>query len=249
MSLPVLGAGLAAGARGLFTTRAGGVSTPPWDGLNLAWHVEDAGDRVLANRNLLARRLGAEVRWPQQVHGAGVSIVDLDRAGSRRLRDRGARGSDALVTALPGVPLGVLAADCLPVLLADPVAGVVGAVHAGRAGLVAGVLQATVQAMVELGADSRRTAAVVGPAIGGCCYEVPQTMRDEVDEVLPGAAAITTWGTPSLDLPTAALRLLGDLGVTAGWTGWCTVTDERFYSYRRDGLTGRHAGVVVLDPR
>lgn len=246
--LPVLDAGLPAPARGLFTTRAGGVSVPPWDALNLSWHVEDEGRAVLTNRDVLDRQAGGAVHWPQQVHGCGVLVVDETRAGRRRVREGGAPGVDALVTALPGVPLGVLAADCLPVLLCDPGAGVVAAAHAGRVGLAAGVLQATVEAMVGLGAEPARTQAVIGPAICGRCYEVPAGMQDEVAAAVPGAAAGTSRGTASLDLPAGAVRLLRGLGLAAVTdTGVCTLEDPRFYSYRRDGLTGRHAGVVVLD--
>lgn len=244
--IPLLDAGLGPGVRGGFTTREGGVSLAPHDTLNLAWHVEDEGRRVMANRGLLDAAVGGQVHWPQQVHGPGVLVVDAGRAGRRQITDGGAHGVDALVTALPGVPLGVLAADCLPVLLADRVGGVVGAAHAGRQGLAAGVLQATVEAMVGLGADPTRLRASIGPAVGGCCYEVPQALRDEVDSLVPGSASQTSWGTPSLDLVAGARRVLEGLGSAVSVLGLCTHTDPRFFSYRRDGRTGRHAGVVVL---
>jgi YfiH family protein len=150
------------------------------------------------------------------------------------------------VTAVDGVPIGVLVADCLPVLLADAAAGVVGAAHAGRRGLAAGVLHATLDAMAGLGADPARTTAVVGPSICGRCYEVPAAMRDEVEASLPGSACETSAGTPGLDLVTGALKVLSDAGVTARATRICTAEDDRFYSHRRDGVTGRFAGVVML---
>ncbi len=193
--LPLLDAGLPGG---WFSTRAGGVSAPPWDGLNLALHVDDEPRRVLANRDLLQRAVGAQdLVFAQQVHGSGVEVV---RASSSRRRTGGAAGVDALVTATPGLGLVVLAADCLPVLLLDPVAGIAGAAHAGRQGLLAGVLQRTVEAMVGLGAEPGRTLARIGPAAGACCYEVPQDMADAAAETLPATRGTTRAGTPSVDL-------------------------------------------------
>lgn len=250
MRLDALPAGLPAGATGLFTTRGGGVSAGPWASSNLALHVDDESERVLVNRDVLGEQLGGTVHFAQQVHGAGVLVVDEERAGRRRTTHGGARGADALVTALPGVPVAALVADCMPVLLADVEAGVVAAAHAGRQGLVAGVLQATVARMRGLGADPARTVAVVGPSARGCCYEVPAALRDEVEAVVPGSAATTRGGTPSLDLPAGALGVLRGEGVgEVRLTGLCTIDDERFYSYRRLRLTGRGAGAVVLDPR
>jgi YfiH family protein len=246
--LDPLDAGLPAGISGWFTTRMGGVSDAPWDGLNLALHVEDEPDRTLANRDLLARHLGTSwVNFPQQVHGAGVLVVDEQRAGRRRITHGGAPGVDALVTAVANVPIGVLVADCMPVLLADPVARVVAAAHAGRKGLAAGVLQATLHEMTELGARQDRIVAVIGPAICGRCYEVPAEMRDEVAVAVPGSASATRQGTPALDLPAGAIGVLEAAGLAEVRSlGICTAEDERFYSYRRDGLTGRFAGVVML---
>jgi hypothetical protein len=248
--IELLDPGLPAGVTGGFTSRAGGVSASHWLGLNLALHVDDDVDRVLANRDLLARRLGTGwVNFPSQVHGAKVLVVDAERAGRRAITRGGAKGVDALVTALPGVPIGVLVADCLPVLLADPANGVVAAAHAGRRGLAAGVLQSTLDAMAGLGADPVTTCAVIGPAICGRCYEVPAAMRDEVDALVPGAATTTSAGTPGLDLPAGALAVLKAAGVAdASACGICTAEDDRYFSYRRDGLTGRFAGVIMVEP-
>jgi YfiH family protein len=239
------------GVVGLFTTRFGGVSAGPWAELNLALHVEDEPRRVLANRDLLARHLGTGwVNFPQQVHGAGVLVVDKARAGRRQIVHGGARNVDALVTTGRRTPLGILVADCLPVLIADPSHGVVAAAHAGRRGLAGGVLQATIAAMVASGAEVGDAVAVIGPAVGGRCYEVPAWMRDEVAAVVPGTATTTTAGTPALDLPAGAERILRDAGIgVVTNTGICTVTDPRFYSYRRDGVSGRFAGVVMIADR
>ena len=136
--LELLPAGLPAPAGGWFSTRAGGVSAGPYASLDLALHVQDERSHVLANRRQVARATGLEddaLVLAEQVDGAEVAVVDRPGAG-----DAGMPGVDALVTATPGLGLVVLAADCLPVLLADPGAGVVGAAHAGRQGLLAGVL-------------------------------------------------------------------------------------------------------------
>jgi YfiH family protein len=186
------------------------------------------------------------VAFPEQVHGPGVAVVADREGGASRLIDAGAPGVDALVTKLPDVPIGVLVADCVPVLLSDPVAHVIGAAHAGRRGLVAGVLQATVEAMTALGAEPSRIEAVVGPAICGRCYEVPAQMRDEVAAAVPGSGCETVSGTPGLDLPAGALAVLGTAGVRARSVGICTAEDPRFYSYRRDGVTGRFAGALMV---
>ncbi|HWG95227.1 MAG TPA: peptidoglycan editing factor PgeF [Mycobacteriales bacterium] len=237
----LLPAGLPAPARGVFTTRAGGVSAPPYDGLDLALHVEDDPAAVAANRAALVEALDADrLAFADQVHGDAVAVVE---AGGPET----APAVDALVTAEPGTALVVLAADCLPVLLADPVAGVVGAAHAGRQGLLAGVLQQAVRAMAALGAEPGRVEAVVGPAAGACCYEVPAAMADDAEARLPGTRSTTRAGTPSLDLRGGAERVLRQAGLAdVRHVDHCTIDDARFYSYRRDGRTGRHAGAVWL---
>jgi YfiH family protein len=141
----------------------------------------------------------------------------------------------------------VQVADCLPVLFADPEHQVVAAAHAGRRGLAGGVLQATVEAMRAAGAVPADTVALIGPGVCGACYEVPAEMRDEVDATVPGSAASTRDGRPSLDLPAGALGVLERLGLgQIRRSDSCTVEDARFYSHRRDGVTGRFAGVVML---
>jgi hypothetical protein len=243
--IDLLDAGLAGVVAG-FTSRTGGVSGAPWDSLNLATHVGDEPGHVSANAERLARHLGADgINFPLQAHGADVLIVDGSVSGRRTHSKPG--GVDALVTAQPGFAIGVLVADCMPVLIADPVARIVAAAHAGRRGLAAGVIQSTVAAMVDLGADPGRMRAVIGPAICGRCYEVPESMRSEVDALAPGAATVTRAGTAGLDLPAGALGVLRAAGVAnVRATGICTAEDDRFFSYRRDGLTGRFAGFAML---
>ena len=246
--LDLLPAGLPAPAAGWFTSRTGGTSAPPYDALNLGMHVDDQWSRVHANRQLVARATGLgddALVFAQQVHGAGVAVVDRS---SSRARNGGVAGVDALVTATPGLGLVVLAADCLPVLLADAQAGVVAAAHAGRQGLLAGVLEATLTAMQGLGATAERTTAVLGPAACGACYEVPQDMADDAELRVPGSRSRTRQGTASVDLvagATAVLQAAGAAAVTA--VGGCTLEQpHRWFSYRRDRTTGRHGGLVRL---
>ncbi|MGN6473740.1 MAG: peptidoglycan editing factor PgeF [Mycobacteriales bacterium] len=229
-----------------FTTRAGGVSAGPWAELNLALHVGDDPTAVWSNRATVAARLGAAgIAFPEQIHAAGVAVL-TDPSSVRAERWPAGDGCDAVVTATRDVALGVLVADCMPVLLVDPVAQVVAAAHAGRRGLAAGVLQTTLDAMTDLGAQPGRTVATIGPAICGRCYEVPAEMQAEVEAAVPGTACETAKGTSGLDLPAGALGVLGAAGVQAAAVGICTAEDPRFYSHRRDGVTGRFAGVVML---
>lgn len=251
----LLDAGLPGPARGGFVLRSGGFSAGPYASLNLGQHVGDDQGAVTANRELARRAIGANaLAFAEQVHGARVAVVThpagvtspAGLAGSVGLHEHA--GVDGLVTATPGLALVVLAADCLPVLLADPIAGVIGAAHAGRQGLVDGVLQATLVAMGGLGASLERTVAVLGPAICGGCYELPQALADEVGAQLPASRSVTRQGTASIDLVAGARSVLADAGVgTVRTVGGCTLEQpQRWYSYRRDRRTGRHAGLVVL---
>jgi polyphenol oxidase len=246
--LPVVEVDLGPGVRAGFTTRSGGVSIPPWDGLNLGLEVGDAARSVLANRELVELWVGSRVAFASQVHGVDVRVLSEPPAHSATSVGL----CDALVSTSSSVAVAVLVADCVPVLLADVEAGVVGAVHAGRRGLVAGVVEAAVDALVGAGARPGRLRAVVGPSISGAAYEVPPAMRDEVAAVWPETWATTTWGTPALDLPAGAVAALGRVDVHDVRTlEICTFTDERFYSHRRaqrdSGTTGRFAGVIRLE--
>jgi YfiH family protein len=246
VTIRVLTADLGPRVRAGFTRRAGGRSAGPYAGLNLGLHVGDDPGAVAANRELLAAWAGGPVTFPHQVHGTGVLFVG--GAGAAGSADP-AEDADAVVTAVPGTAVGVLVADCVPVLLADAEAGVAAAAHAGRQGYLAGVVEAALEAMEKLGARRGATRAAIGPAAGPCCYEVPAGMRDEAGAVRPAAPATTTWGTPSLDLPGGCAALLRDAGVASVTTvGGCTIEDDDSYSYRRAGVTGRFAGVVRIEP-
>jgi polyphenol oxidase len=239
-----------------FSGRVGGTSGGPHQSLNLGLRVGDDLRRVLANRRRVATVLGlAGLPWAvaRQVHSARVLRVEGARSlgqGPPEAKAPVGEG-DGLVTAAPGVVLAVLVADCAPVLLADPAAGVVGAVHAGWRGLAAGVVEAGVAALAELGADPAATVGLVGPAVGGCCYEVGADVQAAVGDRYPAAAGTTRDGRPSLDPAAAAAGALAAAGVgEVRVAGECTHDlDERFFSHRRDrGATGRQAGLIALAP-
>lgn len=229
-----------------FTDRWGGVSAAPYGELNLGGAVGDDPAAVGANRERAARRLGldpASVVWMNQVHGRDVAAVDGPWGAEAEIP-----AVDALVTTRRGLALAVLTADCTPVLLVDPVAGVVGAAHAGRPGLVAGVVPAVVEAMTARGARPSRITAHTGPAVCGRCYEVPEEMRVEVAEAVPGTWAETSWGTPAVDVTRGVHAQLAALGVSdLHRSPVCTRESGDHFSYRRDRTTGRLAGYVWLD--
>ena len=244
---------LEAGVVAAFTGRSGGTSAQPHATLNLGLRVGDDLRRVLANRRRVATVLGlAGHPWAlaRQVHGARILTVEAMRLGQGPPEAKPPLGdADGLVTTDPGVVLAVLTADCAPVLLADPAAGVVGALHAGWRGLAAGVVEAGVAAMAELGADPAATAGLVGPAVGGCCYEVGPEVREAVGDRLPAALATTRDGRPALDPAAGAAQALALAGVgQVTVAAECTFDlEERHFSHRRDaGRTGRQAGLIAL---
>jgi polyphenol oxidase len=229
-----------------FTDRHGGTSGGPFASLNLSTRSADEPGAVTSNLALLAEAFahGQGVRrvvLMDQVHGADVHVVDEGNL------DGPTPSVDALVTTLPGAVLVARVADCVPVLLADPAAGVVGAVHAGRPGLVAGVVPRAVETMRELGADEIE--AWLGPHVCGACYEVPEDLRAEVAAAVPESFAQTSWGTPSVDIGAGLLAQLDREGVQAKDVGRCTIEDEDLFSYRRQGeASGRMGGLVWLSP-
>jgi YfiH family protein len=225
------------------TDRRGGRSRSPYDTFNLGDHVGDDPADVAANRGRVARELQVpedRLVWMSQVHGAGVAVVDGPRAGP-------VPATDALVTATPGLVLCVLVADCVPILLADHETGVVAAVHAGREGVRRGVVPAALSAMAGLGARARHVTALLGPAVCGACYEVPEEMQRDVARVAPAAVVRTRKGTPGLDLRAGVEEILRKAGIPeVVQDPRCTVEDGSLFSHRRDGVTGRQAGLVWL---
>lgn len=245
-------------ARHAFTTRLGGVSAGPFAAMNLAFGRGDPAENVLQNYRLLGAALGLDpfsAAFTKQVHGAHVRVVtDADRAGPG---DPAPEAADGLVTAVPGLPLFVFTADCVPVLLHDPVHGVAAAVHCGWRSSVADILGAAVSEMRALGAEPGHLCAAVGPAIGPCCFEtgpeVPEAVRAWLGA--EGEAFITPGRLPDksmIDLPGANRRRLLQLGLFAehiAVSGVCTrCCPEKFWSHRgaRGGPRGSQAAVIVL---
>jgi YfiH family protein len=223
-----------------FTDRHGGGSTGDFDSLNLGGLVGDDPASVQANRADVAAAVGVppdHLLFMQQCHGAEVLVVD------RPWGSGGPPPADGVVTATAGLALAALVADCTPVLLADVEAGVVGAVHAGRPGMMAGIVEVAVERMRELGARDLR--AVVGPSICARCYEVPEELRSAAAAVAPEASARSWTGTPAIDVAAGVVAQLVARDVAVQWVPGCAREDERLFSYRRDGRTGRYAGVVV----
>ena len=231
------------GVTALSTTRVGGSSAAPYDSFNLGHHVDDQPSAVDANRSRLLSALpaGAQIQWLQQVHGNEVI-----RAG-----EGGYPEGDACWTDQPGVACAVLTADCLPVLLAAEDGGVVAAAHAGWRGMLAGVLEATVAAM---DVDPMRLMAWMGPAIGPQAFEVGSEVRDAFLDIDPvGNAFVAADGQDKYlaNLYQLARYRLAQAGVNRIQGGnRCTYTEaDQFFSYRRDGQTGRMASVIVINPR
>lgn len=230
-----------ANVRALVTTRAGGVSLAPYGSFNLATHVGDAVEAVAENRARLRRILPAEPRWLEQVHG--VTVADADRPAV-------VPRADAAVAREVGVVCAVLTADCLPVLFCDDTGSVVGAAHAGWRGLAAGVLEATV---ARMGVSPASLLAWLGPAIGPAAFEVGGEVREAFLRIDPGAdvafvsaAAPGKWMADLFGLARRRLMRAGVARVYGG--GLCTYADATsFYSYRRDGVTGRFASLVWCD--
>lgn len=227
----------------VFTSRAGGASASPYDSFNLAEHVGDDPAAVRANRERLAGILGLPAEdfvWMEQLHTNTVTVVDGPQAEP-------VPATDALVTTQVGLALCALVADCTPVLLSDHAAGVIGAVHAGRMGARNGIVTRTVAQMVKLGAKPANIQALLGPAAAGESYEVPAAMAADVEAHLPGSATTTAKGTPGLDIRAGIVRQLMSVGVThIDADPRDTISDEAFFSHRREGTTGRQAGVIWL---
>jgi hypothetical protein len=232
-----------AGVHALVTTRQGGVSTGPWASFNLASHVGDDATAVAANRALLRQSLPADPPWLTQVHGA--LCVDAGKA-------RSGVEADASFTRQRGVVCAVLTADCLPVLLCDDQASVVSAVHAGWRGLADGVIEASVATMAVPG---ERLMAWLGPAIGPTAFEVGADVRDAfLAHDIQAAQAFTSiaadkWLCDMYLLARQRLQALNIRRITStDFPGYCTVRDiDRFYSFRRDGVTGRMASCIWLE--
>jgi YfiH family protein len=216
-----------------FTNRHGGSSHGDYSSWNLASHVGDDQIDVEENLEKLRERVGSFVVM-SQVHGDGVVVVDEVPAE--------APIADALITSNPNLALVVMVADCIPLLLRSE--KLVAAVHVGRAGLINSIALKTVAKMRELGAV--QISGSIGPAICGSCYEVPQELHDQVSAAHPLASSKTRVGTPALDLPRALVAALAAVDVPVEISAGCTLEDDNYFSFRRNKVTGRQAGVIKL---
>jgi YfiH family protein len=217
-----------------FTNREGGISQGVYSSLNLGDHVGDIAADVSRNRAVLTALLGP-VQFMNQVHGNRVVVIEevTDVVPT----------ADALVSGIPGITLAVMVADCIPLLLTSKQA--IAAVHVGRRGLVNNVALKTIEVMREMGAQD--ISAIIGPAICGSCYEVSADIHQEVVSNFPMADSRTNSGSLALDLPKALNAVLQSAGISIDTSqSACTVEDSDLFSYRRDGVTGRQAGLVRL---
>ena len=242
---------LPAGVHAVQTTRSGGVSTGPWAALNLALHTGDDPEHVAENRRRLEQSLGlgAPIAWPRQVHGTGV----ISAAALHAAQEAGGTAeADAVVSDRPGTVCAVQTADCLPVVLATADSAAVGVAHAGWRGLADGVLETTVQAL-EILRPGMPIQAWMGAAIGPAAFEVGPEVREAFVAHDPEAVAAFRPGAEGrllADLYRLARQRLQRAGVAqVAGGGRCTFSEaDTFFSYRRDGETGRMGTLVWVDP-
>lgn len=231
VTIPIM---LAPGVKVVYTTRLGGTSEGDYAHCNLGGKSGDDPNHVLANRVALSNAIDAKLSLVSQVHsGVAVDVDELfvmnrpfgfDVSGGKgetaqqvgeTADEPAVVEADGQVTAQKNVALGMFAADCLPVLMADPEAGVIGAAHCGRRGLQKGVIGATIEKMVSKGAQPERIIATLGPCICGDCYEVGGDIADEFDAQFPGTFTLSRFGQPGIDIAAAALQELAKAGVPA----------------------------------
>jgi polyphenol oxidase len=240
--------------RALVTSRRGGMSKGVWSGLNLAYHVGDSAAHVSKNRSLLLQQLPSvnRIQWLHQVHGCAVAELNA------RSRRPGRKTADAACVRLAGDAAVVMTADCLPVFFTDVRGSCAGVAHAGWRGLLNGILEHTV---TKLGSPRSDVLAWLGPAIGSCHFQVGDEVRsaflaraeetstkhDVQHAFTADPAAPDKWLMDIYAVARVRLRQAGVLSVYGG--GLCTVCDtDHFYSYRREGVTGRMASVIYINP-
>lgn len=220
-----------------FFTRQGGVSSGIYDSLNIGKGSDDLADNIANNRARIRSFLGAKyLRTVYQIHSSLCHVIDAPQNAA--LPSHSNIEADALVTNQPDVAIGVLSADCAPILLADPKANVIGAAHAGWRGAASGIIATTVEAMCQLGAQRDAIQAVIGPCISQPAYEVGDDFKQNIVELYPQDsdlfAIMEGASKPHFDLPRYVQRQAERAGIEAHWSGECTYSDpRRFFSYRR----------------
>lgn len=219
-----------------FTDRNGGVSEPPYASRNLAAHVGDDPTQVRANRDRLAVELElGPISWMGPVHGVDLVVLASPHSITPNV--------DALATAAARVPVATLGADCVPVLLAA--GDVVIAAHVGWRGLVEGMTAQVARFLRQRAIDPGHAQVVLGPAICGACYGIPNERADAIDEVCPNAIVPAANGGRGADLRLGLTAEWQALGAAVTVVGRCTAEDSNLFSHRRDGVTGRQAGVIA----
>lgn len=231
--------------RFVFTSRAGGVSVSPYASFNLANHVGDDPVAVAQNRVLLANLIGVaqdKIFYMNQVHGKQIAVID-EKSDANQSPD-----ADALFTKLRDVALVTMVADCIPVLMTSKDA--IAAVHVGRRGLSLDIISEVLGIFESNGVGMREITAHIGPAICAKCYEVGVDVYQEVIDKVPAAATSfnSQSGNPCLNIEAGLISQLEISGVKWESINRCTMHDSGYFSYRRDGITGRQAGVVTLAP-
>lgn len=215
---------LAPGVKVVYTTRLGGVSQGDWGNCNYGGKGGESPERVAANRIALAKELNADLSLVSQIH-SGIAVdtdeladkrnapFGIDLSGTTKSGNGTVIEADAQVTSRTGLALGMFAADCMPVLLADPEHGIIGAAHCGRGGLLRGVIGSCVELMVSKGAQPQHIVATLGPRICADCYEVGGEIADDFDAHFPGSYSLTRFSGPGVDLVAAAMQELAAAGI------------------------------------
>lgn len=223
-------------ARWWFTDRNGGVSVEPYASLNLAAHVGDDLDAVRRNRDLLETTINAgPLSWMGPVHGVDITVIDESTALTPNV--------DALATTRSSVPLVTLGADCVPLLLAA--GDIVIAAHIGWRGFVDGMADTICDTVTRLGATIADAQVLLGPAICGRCYGIPDDRARAIERVAPSALVEATAGGVGADIRRGLTAVLAERGVDVQSIGPCTAEDAQYFSHRRDGVTGRQGGVIM----
>lgn len=235
------------GAKAVFTNRTGGVSKPPYNSLNTAYHVGDEPADVDRNRQRIRDAIGRDIVWMKQTHSHRVEVLQPGRT------DKPIHADGIILKSQPFLDVGlslpavaVMVADCVPVLLGSTDGSVVGAIHAGRSGIVTGIIREAIFTLRQEGIDPQDIHAAIGPSICRRCYEVSDDLQQFVTSHVPAAWARTRWGTAGLDLRAAVVSQLQMAGVTVSFISKrCTYEDPNLFSYRRDQTTGRFAGLAM----
>ena len=240
MSVPApISSGKTGKANWSFFGRQGGVSKKPFDSLNVADHVKDKEENVFKNREILAENLAMPLVYIQATHSPNVVNVQSEFPEVHV-------DTDALVTRETNLGLVIMSADCAPIVLVDPIAHVVGVVHAGWQGMLVGVVANAVEGMFDLGAEPENLKAIIGPTISAQNFLATQERFDEVKDIVPTAAVKLANGQLAVDIRKGVKHQLAQYQIKTTDINICTFDTPELFSFRRDPETGRNATVVWL---